>query len=431
MSNQGLPEKIGRYQVERELGRGGMGVVYLARDPFIGRYVAVKTSLTPPPKEPEDLRKFQYVFFNEAHAAGKLAHPNIVYLYDACVELDRCYLVLEYVDGHNLSEYCQGDNLLPIEKVVNIVYQCAKALDHAHRKDVIHRDIKPRNIMIDDKGVAKITDFGIAAVEGPFSSLEAAGSPAASLFYSSPEQLRRKILNHQTDLYSLGVVMYELLTGAKPFNADTEVGLFFKITNEKPLPIREHREDLPEPLVRIVNKAMASDLSERYRSGRQIAWELSAYYDHLRHLEDTINMEEKLHAIKQIGFFKDFTSNELAEVFEVTQWVTYPDRASIITEGALEDCFYIIISGRVRVSKRGLTIRILEAGDCFGEMAYMAKTARTADVEAVGDTALMRVNPTVIDQTSVPTQLQFYRVFATILVRRLIDTSELLRRSGS
>ena len=430
MSSNKEPVEIGRYRIDREVGRGGMGIVYLAMDPFIGRQVAVKTSLTPPPKDPEELKEFHHRFFHEAQAAGRLAHPNIVYVHDACIEADRCYLVLEYVDGPSLTNFCRKENLLPVEKVVNIIYQCAKALDYAHRKEVIHRDVKPSNILIGRDGAAKITDFGIAAVEGPGGLGRQIGA-IASVNYASPEQLRQRILNHQTDLYSLGAIMYELLTGAKPYKAESDVALFFKVTNEKPEPIRSHRSDIPSSLERIVNRALEKDLSERYRTGRQMAWELSAYFDHLKHLEDEINMEEKLHAIKKVNFFKDFTSGQLAEVFEVTQWVNYEDQAAIISAGAIEDCFYIIISGKVRVHKHGKLIRVLEAGDCFGEMAYLGKTARTADVTAEGDTELLRVNPTVIDQTSKSTQLQFYKVFANILIKRLAYTSELLTKVNS
>jgi serine/threonine protein kinase len=383
--------------------------------------------LSSPPTDPKELKAFQYRFFNEAQAAGKLAHPNIVYLYDACVEAERCYLVLEYVNGQNLTRYCQKANLLPIEMVVNIIYQCAKALNHAHKKDVIHRDIKPSNIMINEKGVAKITDFGIAAVEDIYSYGDQAG-PGTSMYYASPEQMRQRILNHQTDIYSLGVVMYELLTGAKPFESDTDVGLFFKVTNEDPIHPKKKRPDLPDSLVRIVKKALERDLAERYRNGLQMAWELSANFDHLRYLRDWTEMEEKLHAYKKINFFRDFSPNELAEVSQVIQTVSFPDKAAIISEGAIEDCFYIVVSGKVRVSKNDRTIRILTNGDCFGEMAYMAKTARTADVEAIGQTELLRVNPTAIDQTSKDTQLRFFKVFSTTLVQRLIETNEILAK---
>jgi eukaryotic-like serine/threonine-protein kinase len=420
-----IPQKIGRYQIEREIGRGGMGVVYLARDPFIGRRVAVKTGISPPPKDPAALKAFQYAFFNEAHAAGKLTHPNIVYVYDACVESERCYLVLEYVDGPTLTRFCRPDSLLPVERVINVVYQCAKALDYAHRHQVIHRDIKPSNIMLKAGNAAKITDFGIADVTG-LKQGRITNAAAASLYYSSPEQLKKTEINHQTDLFSLGVILYELLTGIKPFTADTDVGLFFKITSEDPPSLKTHRPDLPEALERITKRAMKKDPANRYQSGRQLAWDLSAHFDHLHEIEEETAVEEKIHAIKQIPFFRDFSVQQLSEVVDVTQWVDYAAGASIISEGAIEDCFYIIVSGGVRVSKRERLITELEIGDCFGEMAYLGKTARTADVEASGDTTLMRVNPTVIDQTSKGTQLQFYKVFANILIERLARTSELL-----
>ncbi|MDY6852229.1 MAG: serine/threonine-protein kinase, partial [Thermodesulfobacteriota bacterium] len=216
------PSHIGRYRLARELGRGGMGVVYLANDPFIERLVAIKTTLAPPPKDPEKLESFQHLFFHEAQAAGKLAHPHIVSLYDAAVEDDQCYLVMEYVDGPTLKKFCRTDNLLPLEKVVNIIYQCAKGLDYAHQNGVVHRDIKPSNILLTKKGQAKISDFGIAAVGGSVGTAKAE-SMTGSVNYASPEQLLNDSLTPQTDLFSLGVVMYELLTGVKPFEADTDV----------------------------------------------------------------------------------------------------------------------------------------------------------------------------------------------------------------
>jgi len=420
-----MPQKIGRYQVTRELGHGGMGVVYLAQDPFIDRLVAIKTTLTSPPKDPQGLEQFQQIFFNEAHAAGKLTHPHIVSVYDATVETDRCYLVMEYVDGTTLKEHCLEKNLLPLEKVVKIIFQCAKALDYAHQNVVIHRDIKPGNIMISTKGEAKISDFGIAMVKGA-SGLSRSGGLTGSVHYMSPEQLRNVPLTPQTDIFSLGVVMYELLTGAKPFQGDTDISTLYKITNEDPEPLKNHKRDVPESVERIVVRALEKDLGKRYQSGLQLASELSASFDHLRFLDEEINFEEKFNALKKIGFFKDFTSSELAEVLKTTQWVKYEDASTIITEGEIEDCFYIIIVGEVMVRKQGKPLAVLKQGDCFGEMAYLGKTTRTATIEALGNTILMKVNASVIDQTSINTRLRFYKVFSNTLIQRLIHTSELL-----
>lgn len=429
MAAENIPEKIGRYEIVREVGRGGMGVVWLATDPFIDRNVAIKTTLVPPPRDVSESDKFYKVFFNEAKAAGKLAHPNIVYVHDANIEENLCYMVLEYVDGPTLKDYCKKEKLLPVKTVVNIMYQCAKALYYAHNRGVIHRDVKPGNIIISrDEGVAKITDFGIAALEGmsgSFGQLDA----KITVHYASPEQLAKRVVTHQTDIFSLGLVMYELLTGRRAFEAETEVGIAYKIMNQPHMPLKAYRDDIPIELERILSRMLGKDLASRYRNGRELAQDLSAYFAHLKSLEREINTEEKHHALKRIEFFKEFSANELDEITQVTQWVDYPHGASIITEGDVHDHFYIIISGGVRIKKREKTLALLEAGDYFGEMAYLGKTTRTADVEAVGHTVLMRVDPTVIDNTSINTQLRFCKIFSRTLIQRLARTSELLSLS--
>jgi len=427
MASTQIPKQIGRYQVARELGRGGMGVVYLAQDPFIDRLVAIKTTLASPSKDSQKLEQFQQIFFNEARAAGKLMHPHIVSVYDAAVETDWCYLVMEYVDGQTLKEYCKEKNLLPLDKVLKISFQCAKALDYAHQNGVIHRDIKPSNIMISTKGEAKISDFGIAAIEGTSSFLQP-GSLSGSVHYMSPEQLRNEPMTPQADIFSLGVVMYELLTGIKPFEADTDIATLFKIGNETPEPLKKHQRDIPEALERIVKRALEKDLAKRYKTGLQLASELSASFDHLKFLDEEINFEEKFNALKKIDFFRDFTSNELAEVLKATQWVKYEAASTIITEGEIEDCFYIIIAGEVMVRKQGKSLTVLKKGECFGEMAYLGKTTRTATIEALSNTILMKVNASVIDQTSINTQNRFYKVFSTTLIQRLIRTSKFLSK---
>ena len=413
----------------REVGRGGMGVVYLAQDPFIDRMVAIKVTLSSPSKDPQKFEQFQQAFFNEARAAGKLMHPHIVSVYDAMVEKDRCYLVMEYVDGSTLKEYCRGKTLLPLDKVLGIIFQSAKGLNYAHQNGVIHRDIKPSNIMLSTTGDAKISDFGIATVEGA-SGLSRPESFAGSVHYMSPEQLGNEPLTPQSDFFSLGVVMYELLTGTRPFEADTDYATFYKIANTEPPPVRQHRRDVPESLERIVLRALEKDPSKRYRSGLQLASELSASFDHLRHLEEELNFEEKYYALKRLDFFKDFTSGELAEVLDAIEWLKHEATSTIINEGEIEDCFYIIVAGKVIVKKRGTYLNTLRRGDCFGEMAYRGNTRRTATVEAVRDTILIRINGSVIDQMSINTQLRFHKVFAKTLIQRLACISDLMSKGS-
>ncbi len=401
-----------------------MGVVYEAHDPFIDRRVAIKVCSTGNPKglPPE---RFHKSFFNEARAAGRLTHPHIVSLYDAMVEPGRCYLVMECVDGPTIKQFCRKPHLLGLEEALRIILQCAKALDYAHRAGVIHRDVKPGNVMVANGAGAKIADFGIARVEGD-SDPSNSGGMRASLYYTAPELLKGEAATPQMDLFSLGVVFYELIAGARPFEGEDEVSTLFKISYEPPPPLREFRSEIPESLERIIGKCLEKDPAQRYRSGMQMAAELSAAFEHLRHADEEINLQERLHALKRVGFFKEFTSSELLEVLKTTRWYRYDAGSVIISEGAVEDCFYIIISGRVTVKKHGKPLAVLREGNCFGEMAYLGRTRRSATIEAAKETVLMKIQTSVIDQTDIPTQLKFHKGFSTALIQRLSYTSELL-----
>jgi serine/threonine protein kinase len=404
-----------------------MGVVYLGRDPFIDRMVALKTTLVPPPTDPLKFDEFQQLFFNEARAAGKLMHRNIVSVYDAAVDLDQSYLVMEYVEGDSLNDYSRKDHLLPVNKVINAIFQCAKALDYAHENGVIHRDIKPRNILLSKDGKPKISDFGIAAVRS-HRGTDGQARVTGSVNYASPEQLRHDPLTPQSDIFSLGVVLYELLTGEKPFQADTDVATVYKITYEEPKGLKYYRNDIPESLDRIVSKCLSKDLKKRFKTGQALAQALIASFDHLRFLKDEVNQEEKLTVLKKVPFFKDFSASELTEVIRATQWVKHDSATTIIAEGDVEDCFYILISGEVLVRKKGKVLAKLKSGDCFGEMAYLGKTTRTASIVAATNTILMKMRASFIDQTSLSTQLRFYKVFSQTVIERLARTSELLSK---
>ena len=425
-----IPETIGRYDVTRELGRGGMGVVYLAHDPFIDRQVAIKTMLATPSDGSQNIEHHQKLFFNEARAVGKLMHPHIVSVYDAMWENEMCYMIMEYVEGSTLKEYCSEKALLPLDKVIKFIFQSAKALGYAHQSGVVHRDIKPSNIMVSSNGDIKISDFGIAQVEG-FADISASGSLTGSVYYTSPEQISNELPTPQTDLFSLGVVMYELVAGKKPFKAENEYATFFKIANENPEPLGKLRQDVPESLERIVMQALEKDLAKRYQTGEQLASELSASFDNLRFLDEEINSKEKFNALKKIRFFEDFTSSELVEVLKTTQWLKCDSAETVITEGDIEDSFYIIVVGEVMVSKQAKQLAVLKPGDCFGEMAYLGTAKRTATIETLSDTILMKINASIIEQMSINTQLRFYKVFSHTLIQRLSRTSELFSKKSS
>jgi serine/threonine protein kinase len=269
---------VSKYRLIREIGRGSMGSVYLGRDHFIDRYVAIKMAHQERVGCAESGQVYKKLFFNEAQTAGMLMHPNITAIFDAGVENDIHYIVMEYVSGgQTLADYCNVQKLLPIPEVVRIFYKCALALDYAHKKGVIHRDIKPKNILVTTDRDVKITDFGIAVSPDEFNpaAVEHAGSP----LYMSPEQIRHERLTGQSDLFSLGIVMYRALSGKHPFMAEGISEINQMILQSEPWPLRELRPEVPEVLERIVRRALAKNLSRRYRSGLDIGGDLSLVLD--------------------------------------------------------------------------------------------------------------------------------------------------------
>jgi len=246
------------------------------------------------------------------------------------------------------------------------------------------------------------------------------GSPR----YMSPEQLKEDFVTGQSDLFSLGIVMYELLTGKHPFAADNFSRLVNRILNEVPVPLREVRQDIPESLQAIVDRALQKDIKNRYSMGLDLATELSKAFDALEGPQEDISEQEKFISIKKLEFFQGFPDAELWEILRASTWQDYDAGNDIIVEGELDDCFYIIAEGKVTVSKNNKAIRTLEKGDCFGEMGYLAKTKRTASIRSEGNTSLLKINSTVISQVSLNCQVRFLKVFLRTLIHRLSATTE-------
>lgn len=266
---------LGRYQIERQLGKGAMGTVFLGKDPRMNRFVAIKTLALAQEFETDELPEVTVRFFREASAAGRLTHPYIISTFDAGEEHDLAYIAMEFFKGGNLVPYTQSDNLLPVATIIKIVMNVAEALDYACRQGVIHRDIKPANIMYNPAtGKIKITDFGIAKITD--STRTRTGIFLGTPSYMSPEQLAGKNLDGRTDLFSLGVTLFQLLTGILPFHADSMATLMFKIANEPHQNVLELRANLPPCLKQIVDRALQKDPTERYQTGLQFA---QALYD--------------------------------------------------------------------------------------------------------------------------------------------------------
>jgi serine/threonine-protein kinase len=261
---------LGRYQVEKELGKGAMGIVYLGKDPKIGRVVAIKTMALSQEFEPDELADVKERFFREAETAGRLNHPNIVTMYDAGEEHDLAYIAMEFLKGKDLAPHVKPDNLLPLPVVLSIVARVADALGYAHKNNVVHRDIKPANVMYDPASDSvKVTDFGIARITD--SSKTKTGMVLGSPSYMSPEQLSGKKVDGASDMFSLGVTLYQLASGRLPFTGDSMAQLMFRIANEAHADIRQHRPDLPACVAAIVNKTLAKEPERRYQSCDQLA----------------------------------------------------------------------------------------------------------------------------------------------------------------
>jgi serine/threonine-protein kinase len=267
---------LGRYEVEKELGKGAMGIVYLGKDPKINRIVAIKTMALAQEFEEDELEEVKERFFREAETAGRLNHPHIVTIFDAGEEHDLAYIAMEFLKGHDLARYCKPDNLMDMKTVISIVLRSAEGLDFAHKQNVVHRDIKPANIMYEpESDTVKITDFGIARITD--SSKTKTGMVLGTPSYMSPEQLAGKKVDGRSDLFSLGVMLYQLLCGSLPFKAESMASLMFKITNEEAPDIRTARGDIPEGIANIINRALAKNADERYQTGAEFANALKSY----------------------------------------------------------------------------------------------------------------------------------------------------------
>lgn len=425
--SQSVPEKIGKYEIESQIGRGSMGIVFQAYDPFEDRKVAVKVALADSLRDRDSGARYRKMFFNEAHTAGLLRHPNILQILDAGADGEDCYIVMELVEkGETLKTYCRPDNLLPVRQVVEIIFKCAKALDYAHRQGVVHRDIKPTNILVTPDMDVKIGDFSIAHVVKADTTQTMPMGFVGSPRYMSPEQVQEDAITNQTDLFSLGIVMYELLTGKHPFMADSFSRLIHKIINERPPLLRTYRSDIPEILEKIIHHALQKQPEKRYRMGLNMAADLSLAFDFLEKPEQEIDAEERFNAVKPLHFFDEFSDAEIWEIVRACGWQDFEPGARIITEGEVDDSFFIIVSGVVEVRKGEHVVGLLGPGDCFGEMGYLSKIERTASIVAQEAVRLMKINATLIDQVSVDCQLHFSRVFLRTLVKRLAATTAML-----
>ena len=425
-----VPKRLGKYDVIEPIGKGSMGIVYRGYDPYIDRPVAIKVAIADFLKDKESGDRYRKMFFNEAHTAGKLQHPNILHIFDAGVEGDTCYIVMELIEGADtVKTHTQANNLLPLPRVAEIIFKCAKALDYAHSQDVVHRDIKPSNLLLTRDKDVKVADFSIAHVNRADENLALATGFVGSPRYMSPEQIQEETVNNQADLFSLGIVMYEMLTGRHPFGGDSFSKLVFQIVNEEHTPLWEVRQDLPEELEHIIAKSLNKDLRHRYQSGLAMAADLSRLFSHLEATQP-ISPQVQFDEVRALEFFAGLPDPELKELVRAVVWEEHPQGHNVITEGEMGDWFYVLVHGAVAVKKGATVVGSLTAGECFGEMGYLNKTRRSATITASSPVGVLKINAMLMEQLSKDTQLHFHQVFLKTVIKRLsITTAKLVASS--
>ena len=412
--------KLGKYEILGVAGRGGMGTVYMGHDPVIDRKVAIKVYNTSEVAFGSDVA--QKIFLNEAQVVGALDHPNILRIYDAGNFKGRPYIAMEYVEGlRTLGPYCKPDELLPMDYVIRIVQRCAQALDYAHRNDVTHRDIKPDNIMLTVDDDVKIVDFGVAERKHKRSddSYQTVGTPT----YMSPEQAKGEVITGQSDIYSLGVILYQLLTGNVPFKAPGLAALSILITTKDAKSVRELRADIPIELEAIVSRAMAKNLDNRYKTGEEMSADLETVYQQVARASIALSQEEQFDAARDLSFFQDFTEAELKQVLVAATWERFPAGEFLVKESSKEVALYVLASGEVAVELDDCMVCTLTKGDCVGELAYISDDTHTATVVARNNVSAIKIEIPITKWGSIPVQMRFNSAFQKTLVNRLARTT--------
>jgi serine/threonine protein kinase len=423
-------QSIGKYQVIGELGRGATGKVYLADDPFAQRKVAIKVAYPEALKNREDGAFYRSMFLNEAALAGKVNHPHIVEIYDAVVEDKYSYIVMEYVEGGTLEKFCQPGRLLEPREVAEIIFKCVRALAFAQTLGLTHRDIKPGNILHNEGTDIKIADFGAAINKvSDRTIITNVGSPA----YMAPELVTGGAqASHLTDIYALGVVMYYLLTGRLPFAGANTMSVIYQIVNTEPDAPGAHSPNVTPELDAIVMKAIAKDPAQRYPTwdefGQALAetWKKDQKTEGRRDQSET----ERFNLLRTLPFFREFPENELWEVMRISKWGKFHPDTPLVKEGDHGDSFYILAGGYVRVTRGKKTLSVLSAGDCFGEMSYLAQNKggshRSATVTTTSDCIVMKIRAADLRAASMSCRRLFDERFLNTLVERLENANQQL-----
>lgn len=428
-----LPVQIGKYRVLRKLGEGATSEVFLCHDDFHERDVAIKR-VRVLSGDPVDGRYSERFFNAEAALVGRLKHPNVVQIYDAVLDPDGAYLVMEYVNGSTLRPYCRADQLLSLELIVEIGFKCAMALGYVYRQGLIHRDVKPANllVMLTNGAITdvKITDFGsVLNLDSDVTQVYRVGS----LAYMSPEQLDGGTLDCRADMYSLGAVLYHLIAGRPPFDAQVQSAMMNQIYNQTPAPLTGLRSGLSDAVDQVIQRALAKNPTMRYTDWEDFAQALSgliANHDVPRGQLQGVLDSERFNLLRSLDFFTSFGDVELWEVVHRAKWQRFGFGHALYRKGEEGKTFHIIAQGEVEVFRDGLKVAQLGAGTSVGEMAYLAPSPElrrhSTDVIVTESATTISFTPETLAQVSPSCRHHFDEAFIRVLVRRLHAAHEAL-----
>jgi serine/threonine protein kinase len=428
-----LPVQIGKYRVLRKLGEGATSEVFLCHDDFHDRDVAIKR-VRVASGDPVDGRYSERFFNAEAALVGRLQHPNVVQIFDAVVDPEGAYLVMEYVCGSTLRPYCRADQLLSLELIVEIGFKCAMALGYVFRQGLIHRDVKPANLLVVLTNGAitdvKITDFGsVLNLDSDVTQVYRVGS----LAYMSPEQLDGGTLDCRADMYSLGAVLYHLIAGRPPFDAQVQSAMMNQIYNQQPASLTGLRSGLAEAVDEVIQRALAKNPAMRYATWDEFAQALSALIanrDVPRGQIQGVLDSERFTLLRSLDFFTSFGDVELWEVVHRAKWQRFSFGHALYRKGEEGRSFHIIAQGEVEVFREGLKVAQLGAGTSVGEMAYLAPSPELrrhgTDVIVTESATTISFTPETLAQVSPGCRHHFDEAFIRVLVRRLHAAHEAL-----
>jgi serine/threonine protein kinase len=407
-----------RFEFKKELGKGGMGEVYLAHDAYTQRDVAIKLAKLAMLEDPDVGARVKKMWLNETRLAGKLRHPYIVEIYEAGVAEDFGYLVMEYVDGGTLRAHTRPGALLPVENVIEITYKVCNALEYANTIGLLHRDIKPANVMLAADGTVKVMDFGTAYFT---QSDETQVFDVGTLPYMPPEHFKKRSPTLQSDLYAVGVMAYQMLAGALPFNADNFQGLIEEKMQKSFVPLETRRKDLAAEVRFAVHRAIHGEPEIRYASWQAFCDDLALALPQMTRSREVQFESARFDLLGKLSFFSGFADAQLWETVHISRWHDIAESTAIFEEGQAGDSVYVIAKGDVVVTRDGVTLNRLGPGECFGELAYLdeERPLRSATIRSRSPLVLIEIEVDAIQHASESLQVAFNRALMKVMARRI------------